>query len=533
MNILDAIRDRRLLGASPALHDLASWKPWLAFLAACYGLPLPPGGEELFRRCTGRTRYAPPDGGWREVVAIVGRQAGKTRIGALVVAFESAFGEPCRDGEQFGLLLAQDARAAVRASFSYVAALFSTSAIMGREVSGETADTLRLRNGVNVSAYPCRPASVRGLRARVVVCDELAFYRTGEGALCDTEMLRAVRPCLATTGGRLMILSSPYGASGALYDLHRRHYGRDDSRVLVWRASAPEMNPSLPADYLARMKEDDPEAYRSEVLGEFRQGLSTLLEGECIDACVVAGRRELAPSARFAYRAFADPSGGRGDSFTVAIGHAEGHGSDARAVLDCLRAWSAPFDPSKVIAEVAEVLRHYRVSEVTGDRYSAEFVVSEFRRHGISYLTSEKDRSGLYLALLSTVNSGRVELLDLPELLRELRTLERRTGPSGRDRVDHPRGAHDDRANAAAGVASLLLGGKAKRLVRHVEMGGELRVADAATGVLVDMVPGFGRCFETGWQFIDEQGDAPEPRFVEADEWLRRSRPPVRAGGGR
>jgi hypothetical protein len=34
--------------------------------------------------------------------------------------------------------------------------------------------------------------------------------------------------------------------------------------------------------------------------------------------------------------------------------------------------------------------------------------------------------------------------------------VERRRGAAGRDRVDHAPGAHDDRANSAAGVASLL-----------------------------------------------------------------------------
>jgi hypothetical protein len=42
------------------------------------------------------------------------------------------------------------------------------------------------------------------------------------------------------------------------------------------------MNPSLPADYLERMKQDDPEAYRSEVLGEFRAGVSTFLDSESL-----------------------------------------------------------------------------------------------------------------------------------------------------------------------------------------------------------------------------------------------------------
>jgi hypothetical protein len=53
------------------------------------------------------------------------------------------------------------------------------------------------------------------------------------------------------------------------------------------------------------------------------------------------------------------------------------------------------------------------------------------------------------LEMMSAINSGVVELLDDPALLRELRGLERRRGSSGRDRVDHRSGSHDDRATCA------------------------------------------------------------------------------------
>jgi hypothetical protein len=66
------------------------------------------------------------------------------------------------------------------------------------------------------------------------------------------------------------------------------------------------------------------------------------------------------------------------------------------------------------------------------------------------------DRSALYLEMLPAVNAGVVELPDDARLLRELRGLERRRGVAGRDRVDHRSGDHDDRANAAAGVVSLV-----------------------------------------------------------------------------
>ena len=78
------------------------------------------------------------------------------------------------------------------------------------------------------------------MRASVAVVDELAYFITSEGRPVDREMLRALRPTLSTTGGRLLILSSPYAQAGALWDLHRQHYGREDSATLVWQASAPE-----------------------------------------------------------------------------------------------------------------------------------------------------------------------------------------------------------------------------------------------------------------------------------------------------
>jgi len=75
----------------------------------------------------------------------------------------------------------------------------------------------------------------------------------------------------------------------------------------VWSATAQATNPTLPADYLIRMEQDDPEAYRSEVLGEFRAGLATLLDPEALEPVVASGVRERAVS-----RSFVDgPCGGR------------------------------------------------------------------------------------------------------------------------------------------------------------------------------------------------------------------------------
>jgi hypothetical protein len=372
-------------------------------------------------------------------------QSGKTRVAAALADHAALTGEP----GTHALLVGQDHRGAMRALLRYAREPFESVAAFRAEVARETGDTLELRLGTWLSAYPCRPSAARGLRASIVCVDELAFFTATDGRPTDTEMLRVARGRVATTSGKVIVLSSPYGQAGALWDLHRRHYSDDRSSTLVWQASAPEMNPTLSADYLRRMEQEDPEAYRSEVLGEFRAGVSTLFEPDALSGVVDVGVRERAPAAGTEYRAFADAASGSGkDAFAVAVAHKDGE----RAVLDVVRAWRSPFNPSGVIAEASDLLKRYRVKDVTGDRYAPGFVAEGFRSHGVKYEFSELDRSGLYLELLPRVNAGGVVLLDVEDLLRELRGLERRRGTSGRDRVDHRPGSHDDRANASAGA---------------------------------------------------------------------------------
>jgi hypothetical protein len=412
-----------------------------------YGLPMSDLDLVLFRRHTGRQE--PRAGGYPEGVCIVGVQSGKTRIAAAFADHAALIGE----SGTHALLLGQDHRGAMRVLLRYAREPFETVPAFRAEVVRSTADTLELKNGVSLSAYPCRPSAIRGLRACIVVIDELAFFTATDGRPVDTEMLRAARGRVATTGGKLIILSSPYSQTGALYELHRKHYGCDDSDVLVWQASAYEMNPTLPADYLQRMAQDDPEAYRSEVLGEFRPGTSTLFDPDCLAACVADGVREREPDAAMRYGSFTDAASGSGkDAFTLAVAHFDG----GRAILDAVRAWKPPFNPSGVIAEASDLLKSYRLSETTGDRYAPGFVSEGFRTNGITYRPSDRDRSTIYLDLLPAVNAEKVLILDDAELLREFRGLERRRGASGRDRVDHRPGQHDDRANAVAGALSLI-----------------------------------------------------------------------------
>jgi hypothetical protein len=457
LTIVDALESRHLFGSLPAFRSLTTWTTWLVALKALYGLPLSASEERTFCTHTGRSRYLARPGGFPEAAFITGRQSGKSRVVGLLTAFEAMRAPSEPDGtEVYALSIAQDQRASQRALFRYSTSPYERIPVLRSLVSGQRADAWSLTTGVVLAAMPCRPESVRGLRARIIACDELAYFRSSDNLPVDVEMLRACRPCLATTGGKLIVLSSPAGATGALWDLHRQHFGRDDSDVLVWVASAPDMNPTLSADYLERMRESDPDAYRTEVLGEFRQGVSALFDPAALDAVVMAGVRERLPEAGRKYAAFADASGGRHDRFAVAVASAD---LDGTVTLDALWTWTPPFDPGAVIREACDRLRAYRMNTITGDRYAAGFVSEAFTAGGLRYLASERDRSRIYLDTLPLVSAAKVRLLERTDLLRELRGLERRVSRNGRENVDHVgRGSRDDAANAACGALLLARG---------------------------------------------------------------------------
>ena len=100
------------------------------------------------------------------------------------------------------------------------------------------------------------------------------------------------------------------------------------------------------------------------------------------------------------------------------------------------------------------MLQEYRIKQVIGDNYAAEWVTATFKDAGIKFVRSEHPKSQLYLEVLPLFTRGLIAIPDLPPLLKELRLLERQTHRSGKDTVDHGKRGSDDLANALAGCAA-------------------------------------------------------------------------------
>ncbi len=456
MNVVDLMTHPRLLGRTFVGE---SWAAWRVLLAVIFGLPLAGRELVLFRMFTGRN--APRNAGYREAWLICGRRAGKSQIVALIAIFLALqnYAEHLSPGEVPIVAVLGADRPQALVVFKYTRGLLHSCPALKKLIVRETAQSIELTTGVTIEVATSSFRSIRGRTIVAAICDEIGFWMDDTTANPDTEIVGAVRPTLITTRGRLIGFSSPYGKSGVLYDAHATHYGVDDSEVLVWQASSVSMNPTLDQAWIAKEIKTDPERNTSEYLATFRDGIAAFVSRESAESCVVEARHSLPPLEEFSYCAFADPSGGRGDSFTLAIAHRESE--EHPVVIDVVREVRPPFSPETVVAELVPLLRMYDCREVSGDRYAAGFVVDAFAKHDVVYVASELTKSALYIELLALINSGGVELPDHPKLLTQLCSLERRTARSGRDSIDHPRKAHDDLANCVAGAAWLASQGRA------------------------------------------------------------------------
>lgn len=455
ISMREALEDPNLFGT---ILPGDTWAAWRVVLIASQGEPLRPEEREIYRALSGRQME--PTEPCKEVWGVVGRRGGKTRAFSVAAAYfagcidyEGAFAP----GQRGRLPVMAASRDQAQEAFNYLLGIFSEVEQFSGLLDGEpTADTIRLTNRIDIRVVAANFRTTRGPTPVAAVCDEIAFWFIEGSANPDREILRALRPGLATLGGPLFVLSSPYARKGELYRVYRKRYGSNGSpRTLVIKAPTLTMhNSATLAAEIAEAYEDDPESARAEYGAEFREDLQDFVSPETVERCTATGVAERGVIGGISYVAFVDMAGGGADSATLAIGHTE----DGRAVLDAVREMPSGSSPEASVITFAETVKSYGLAKVSGDRYAGEWPRERFRAHGIGYTVAEKSKSDLYREFLPLLNSGRADLLDVPKLKSQLIGLERRTARGGRDSIDHAPNQHDDVANAVAGcLVSLTL----------------------------------------------------------------------------
>jgi hypothetical protein len=142
------------------------------------------------------------------VILNISRQAGKSTA-AAVIALHRALYHP----GALVLILAPSERQA-KETFSKITGFYCDLAPPGASFAPAKSDRklgMLLSNGSRVEALPGSERTIRGFSG-------VDLLLVDEAARVPDELYYAVRPMLAVSGGRLLLLSTPYGKRGAFFE---------------------------------------------------------------------------------------------------------------------------------------------------------------------------------------------------------------------------------------------------------------------------------------------------------------------------
>ena len=97
------------------------------------------------------------------------------------------------------------------------------------------------------------------------LCDEIAFWPTRRRR---ESRLRGARRDTSGHGDDpqrdAAVRQRPYARRGALWDAHRRHFGKDGDPILVWQADTRTMNPTVAQRVVDEAMDRDPASAAAE-----------------------------------------------------------------------------------------------------------------------------------------------------------------------------------------------------------------------------------------------------------------------------
>jgi hypothetical protein len=92
---------------------------------------------------------------------------------------------------------------------------------------------IALKNRIDIAIRPASFRTIRGLTAIGAIAEECSIWQSDESRNPDKEILAAVRPSLATTGGTLFCIGSPHARKGETWATYRKHFGPSGNPAIL------------------------------------------------------------------------------------------------------------------------------------------------------------------------------------------------------------------------------------------------------------------------------------------------------------
>ena len=305
----------------------------------------------------------------------------------------------------------------------------------------------RFRNGSQITVLPNSENQLRGFTADLIVVDEAAFFHNDE-----TIFRNILPPMLATTGGSLVVSSTPWGRNTVFYQLNQDP--SYEKHVVTWRDAVREgrYSPEFLA-HLERERTTRPQVFKMEYEAEFAEEADTWLTQDLLAGSI---------GEDLEYLGFDSTQRGR---FYMGVDLAERVDYSVAAVVEkkdghlCL-AHMHRFRRGASLASVigyAKVLseRWMTVHAVYVDNTKhGDYIVEDMRAAGLGQAEGVHFTQAAKQEMAQLVKQRmQEELLKIPydrDLLDELNVERYEHTKTGRIAFSHPDGTHDDRFWAIA-----------------------------------------------------------------------------------
>jgi hypothetical protein len=387
----------------------------------------------------------------KELCLLSGTRGGKTFIACCAavhmsqtVRLDKGAGKNIRPGEIPRISIVSVTTELANAAFGYLRGAFEASdALRGLLTRPPTVDSIFVRHPsgieIEIRVVPASRAgaSLVGRWSAGVIFDEAPRIATEqEGAAVSLEeSVRAVRSRMLD-GAMILYIGSPVGPTGFVFNLVEAYWNKESQKVVIVRAPGPLMNPSnWTPERCLDLKERDPEAYKTDVLAEFRDAVTQLLSAQSVDSAM---REEdnavLDYDPACVYTAVMDP-GTRGNSWSFGVADTS---DNMRFRVAMTHEWtgtpSNPLSPKEVFIEMKPMLEKYRVQVLITDQYMADALRDIAQDLGIliaPITITSKFKLMMYESMRTRFDAGMLEIPPDPQLRTDLLNIRKKaTGDS-------------------------------------------------------------------------------------------------------
>ena len=368
---------------------------------------------------------------------VSGRQVGKSRSASWMALWEAV----THSGSE--ILITAKAQRQSMELFNQVKKEIRTSEVSEEAwgVINDTRTELQFDNGSRIVCLPVGRdgSNIRGYGTDLIIVDEAAF-------IADSIFQEVLSPMLAVGDGSFVLLSTPFGKKGFLYE----KFNDDDWYTQRVPTSA---NPMVDDEWIEEQRQNlSPTQFKQEILGKFVESADSFFTREELMNCAKSGSVDRQSDVCFLG---ADIAGQGSDASVYISVDSEGNIFDIESKSD------APLTDS--MGRIRELDSYYDYNKIVIDSTGlgsgvVDQVTEDLGRKVEGFKFTNEKKQSLYNTLKNELQNGALSFEYVPgktelngnKMVSECLELEYSYTSTGKVRIEHPSGGHDDYSDALA-----------------------------------------------------------------------------------